>query len=196
MSKKYEYTKLLKMGKFSKIVADKSDLELKEMISSILNFQALFIDDYISEIDKRGLLTDIKKSISDTKLLSLASKLNEISESKSLIVIFNEIQSRGLGFEYEASLKKKEIEESIRKNKKWYHGILDRSIKLFLVVSIIITWILYKEGVIFKKNKKVETTKLKDLNLPPTKLPHVKLPPYKLKINLQTAQERSEDENH
>jgi len=167
------------MGKYSRVVAEKSDAELEEIMTSILNYQAMFMEDYFLELDKRGLLNEYKKSISDTKLLQIAIKLNDFSESKYLAVLFTEIELRKLDVEYKKSLNKKLEEESIRKNKKWYHGLLDRSIELFFIVSFVIGWILYKEGVIFNRKKKVETKK--EINLPKIKpridLPTLNIPP-------------------
>ena len=167
------------MGKYSRVVAEKSDAELEEIMTSILNYQAMFMEDYFLELDKRGLLNEYKKSISDTKLLQISIKLNDFSESKYLAVLFTEIELRKLDVEYKKSLNKKLEEESIRKNKKWYHGLLDRSIELFFIVSFVIGWILYKEGVIFNRKKKVETKK--EINLPKIKpridLPTLNIPP-------------------
>ena len=142
------------MGDFTKILTQKSDLELTEIGDSILEYQSLFIIDFFSELDKRGLLFDYKILISNSHLISIAFKIKDISDTKYLDILLKEIDHRKLTVQYAQILKNKSEEELESKNKRWYYKLLDRILKIFFITCLVIGWILYKEGVLFNSKKK------------------------------------------
>jgi hypothetical protein len=145
------------MGEFLKILAEKTDLELTEIGDSILDYQALFIIDYLFELDQRGLLFDYKIMISNSLLIDVAVKIECIHDSIYPDLLRKEIDLRKITSLYEQLLKAKSRIELDRNSKKWYSILFEgmfNILKIIFVLCIAIIWILYKEGIFNSKKKK------------------------------------------
>jgi hypothetical protein len=140
------------MGDFSEIIAQKSDVELREIGDSILDYQTLFIIDYFSELDKRDLLFDYKIFISNNKLIRIAHKIKNVSDNKYFNLLLKEINIRKIAIQYEQFMKDESSEGVEKKNKKWNSKLL-RNVEVFLVACFIIGWVLTKNGILFKSKE-------------------------------------------
>jgi hypothetical protein len=140
------------MGDFSEKIAQKSDLELKEIGDSILDYQTLFIIDYFSELDERDLLFDYKIFISNDKLIRITHKIKNISDNKYFNLLLKEINIRKITIQYDQFLKDESPEGVKGKNKKWYSKLV-RNVEIFLLACLIIGWVLKKNGVLFKSKE-------------------------------------------
>jgi hypothetical protein len=140
------------MGDFSEIIAQKSDVELREIGDSILDYQTLFIIDYFSELDKRDLLFDYKIFISNDKLIRIAHKIKNVSDNKYFNLLLKEINIRKIAIQYEQFMKDDSAKGVEKKNKKWYSKLL-RKVEVFLVACFILGWVLKKNGILFKSKE-------------------------------------------
>ncbi len=83
------------MGEFSKILNEKSEEELNEIFNSISTYTGEFIEDYLSELDKRRMWWEMKILFKEKDLITLKIKLESISNSKYLNLIKHELEIRG-----------------------------------------------------------------------------------------------------
>ncbi len=164
------------MGKYSKLVAEKSDLELEEIINSIHNYQSEYIEDYFNEIHKRNLLFDFKILMGSNVLLSVTLKLEKFKDSRFIEILKKEINTRGLKNIYDEGLKNQKAQDTLIQNKKWYINLINNIVYIFITVLAIIIFIIYKEGKIFQKENKENKIKI-DI---PTKPTFPKIPPLKI----------------
>jgi hypothetical protein len=89
------------MREFSKILNEKTEEELNEILYSISTYTGEFIEDYIAELDIRRLWWEMKILIKEKDLFILISKLESISDSKYLNLLKHELELRGLKEKYE-----------------------------------------------------------------------------------------------
>jgi hypothetical protein len=73
---------------------------LNEIFNSIPKYTGEFIDEYLAELDSRKLLWQNKILLNESDLLSLAFKLEAISDPKYLNILKREIEIRGLEEKY------------------------------------------------------------------------------------------------
>jgi hypothetical protein len=163
------------MGKYSKLVAEKSDLELEDIINSLHNYQSEYIEDFFSEIYKRNLLFDFKILMGNNVLLSVTRKLEKFPDSRFIEILKKEINDRGLKNIYFEGLKNQKAQDTHLQNEKWYIGLINNILYIFITVIVIIIFIIYKEGKIFQKENKEDKIKI-DI---PTKPNLPKIPPLK-----------------
>lgn len=142
------------MGEFSKLLAQKSNQELTEIGDCILDYQSLFIIDYLSELEERSLLFDYKIFISNWQLIRIAFKIKDVSNTKYHNILLNEIDIRKLSNEYAQFLKNKLEEEKTGEGKKWYLNLFESILIIFFVGCIAVGYILYKQGIIFSRKEK------------------------------------------
>ena len=167
------------MGEFSKLLSQKTDLEITKLGDTILDYQALFIFDYFSELEKRDLLFDYKILISNMQLINIAIKIKNLPDTKYFDLLLKEIDHRKISVEFEKSIQKITEEETDKKNNRWYFNLFEKIITIFFITCFAIGWILYKEGIIFNfMNKKNQEN---SQGLPPykfneqTELPSIKV---------------------
>ena len=187
------------MGEFSKTLAQKSNQDLKQIGDSILDYQSLFIIDYLSELEERALLFDYKIFISNWQLIRIAFKIKDISDAKYYTILHNEINLRKLSFEYEQLLNSKSEEEEKGGGGKWYVNLMEGILTIFFVGCIAVGWILYKQGIIFSSNKKNIQENRLDLPTPKYSSPKFEIPIKKnsfdksFKVNLNNFSPKKED---
>jgi hypothetical protein len=165
------------MGKYSKLVAEKSDLELEDIINSLHNYQSEYIEDFFNEIYKRNLLFDFKILMGNNVLLSVTRKLEKFQDSRFIEILKKEINARGLKNIYFEELKNQKAQDTHLQNEKWYIGIINNIVYIFITLIVIIILIIYKEGRIFQKEVKEDKIKI-DIPTKPTlpKIPPLKFP--------------------
>lgn len=83
------------MGKYTKKLREKTDEELIEIFYSITTYTGEYIDDFLTELDIRRMLWDMKKLLNEKDLITLKNKLESISTSKYLSLIKHELEIRG-----------------------------------------------------------------------------------------------------
>ncbi len=113
------------MGQYSKILSEKTEDELKEIINSITTYTGEFIDDYLAELDTRRMLWDMKFLLSGKDLITLTIKLESISNPKYLNLLKRELEIRGLEENYEQQKMGFVIVDSKTEGKKsnnWVYG--------------------------------------------------------------------------
>jgi hypothetical protein len=163
------------MEDFSKIIKEKSDTELSDIGERILDFQAQFIIDYFSELDERGLFFDYKILLSSDNLISIALKIKDVSNDKYYNILKKEIDIRNLNSIFDQILNEKSEATTKKNNTKWHATFIDRSIELFFIISLIIAWILYKQGIIFNQGKKNEHKTNHYIHQPQHQLPKIEI---------------------
>ena len=167
------------MEDFSKILKEKSDAELSDIGGRILDFQPQFIIDYFSELEVRGLFFDYKLLISSDNLINVALKIKDVSKDKYYNILKKEIDLRNLSSIFDQKLNEKLEAVSKKNNTKWYASFIDRAIEIFFVTSLIIAWILYKQGIIFNQEKKNEPKTIHYIPQPQYQTPKIDIKTFK-----------------
>lgn len=89
------------MGEFSKVLNEKTEEELIQIINSISAYTGEFIEDYLAELDMRRMWWEVKTLLKENDLITLTIKLESISNSKYLNLLKRELEIRGLKEKYE-----------------------------------------------------------------------------------------------
>jgi hypothetical protein len=166
------------MGQFSKVISEKSNEELREILKSISNYQGEFIDDFLNELDNRNLLEGFKVLINNSDLITIVVKIEKIQESKYLKFIQRELIIRGLINELEKRKRNDKIAHE-KTSKNWMFNIFG----FLLIVGF---FIFYNRNKLFKNNSQVTNNKIdfdsksfqninKQTNLPKIKVPDVEI---------------------
>jgi|688.fasta_scaffold02118_17 hypothetical protein len=84
------------MGEFSEKISVLNDSEINEIWHKITNYQSVYIDDFLTELNARGLREDFVHKLTDNTLVSIGIKLSEIVNSANVEFVNSIIEKRGI----------------------------------------------------------------------------------------------------
>lgn len=125
------------MGEYIKQISNKTDIELKVIFDSITTYNGEFIEDFLTELDKRKMLWEMKVTLNNTDLITLVIKLETITNSKYLNILRRELEIRDLVETYEqrkdSTKNKDQTQKKANSNTGVYGGVFSVLILIFVV---------------------------------------------------------------
>jgi hypothetical protein len=121
------------MGQYSKILEQKTKEELNDIFKNITTYTGEFIDDFLTEVDTRRMLWDMKILLSGNDLITITVKLESISNPKYLNLLKRELEIRGLTENYEQQKNGSVKADSKTKVKKLNYSVYGGIIIIFIL---------------------------------------------------------------